>query len=85
MCMSCVSSAEAVVLSGTGGLVVAKGTLDRLADLLTGRPLALRRQAAWDANAAFVAGLGLDVAAVLGPRPADPVPAAVPALHVAAA
>lgn len=86
MCMSCMSSAEAVVLSGTGGLVVVKGTLDRAVDLVTGRSIVHRRQRTWDANATFVASLGLDVDAVLGARPLDPAPAPakVPAtaLHV---
>ena len=81
--MSCVTSAEALVINATGGLALAKGALDRLADVARrdvppeGRQAA-RRQAAWDANSAFVRQLGLDPAAVLGARPHVPVPMELP-------
>ena len=72
MCTGCVSAAEAVILNAGGGLVLAKGAVDRIAEALAGRHPAERRQATWDANARFVAGLGLDPQAVLGERPTVP-------------
>jgi hypothetical protein len=78
MCMSCVTSAEAIAINATGGLVLAKGALDRVADAARRRHPAERRQAAWDANSAFVRRLGLDAAAVLGPRPVVPVRTELP-------
>ncbi len=79
MCTSCVSAAEAVIINATGGLVLAKGALDRVGDALAGRHPAERRQATWDANAEFMTELGLDPAAVLGERPDVPVTAPAPA------
>lgn len=79
MCSSCVTAAEAVIINATGGLVLAKGALDRLGDALARHHPAERRQANWDANAAFVSQLGLDPAAVLGARPLVPAPAPAPA------
>lgn len=72
--MSCVSSAEAIVINAGGGLALAKGALDRIGDVLARRDPSERRQAVWDANAAFVQELGLAPAAVLGPRPVVRVP-----------
>jgi len=75
--MSCLSSAEAVVISAGSVLTLAKGAVDRVGDALAGRHPIERQQAAWDANAGFVASLGLDPAGVLGARPAVSEPAGV--------
>jgi hypothetical protein len=72
MCTSCVSTAEAVVITGAAGITVVQGAARRLADALAGRHPAERAQEAWDANAAFARSLGLDPAAVLGDRPVVP-------------
>lgn len=74
MCTSCVSSAEAVIVNATGGLVLAKGVVDRVADAVAGRHPVERRQAAWDANATFLRELQLDPQAILGDRPVAPAP-----------
>lgn len=79
MCASCFSAAEAVIINATGGLVLAKGSLDRVGDVFAGRHPALRRQSTWDANADFVSQLGLDPAAVLGARPEVPAAMSTPA------
>jgi hypothetical protein len=79
MCTSCVSTAEAVVITGTAGITAVQSAARRLADALAGRHPVERAQEAWDANAAFARSLGLDPAAVLGDRPVAPVPDVVPA------
>lgn len=81
MCASCVSSAEVIVLNAAGGLALAKGAVARVGDALAGRHPTERRQAAWDANSAFVLELGLDPAAVLGPRPVAPAPMPTPPIR----
>ena len=67
--MNCVSSTESLIISAAGASMMAKAGLDRLWDRLTGRPPEERRQAAWDSNAEFLAGLGHDPVVLLGHRP----------------
>ena len=81
--MSCVSSTESLAICAAGASTMAKAGLDRLGDLIAGRPPVERRQAAWDANAEFLAGLGHDPVLLLGARPVAPVP--VPASEAAVA
>lgn len=76
MCTSCVSSAEAVVINATAGVALVRSAALRIGDRLAGRHPVLRRQDAWDRNAAFVRSLGLDPLLVLPVRPELPVPAA---------
>lgn len=72
MCTSCVSSAEAVVINTTASLAALRAVAARIGDRLAGRHPVLRRQEAWDHNAAFARSLGLDPALVLPPRPELP-------------
>ncbi|MGD9797355.1 MAG: hypothetical protein AB7V15_04495, partial [Acidimicrobiia bacterium] len=60
-------------MAATGATTVASGGFRRLRDAVAGRTRADRRLAAWEANRAFVTGLGLDPALVLGPPPTAPV------------
>jgi hypothetical protein len=69
MCTSCFSGAEATVMQGAAGVIFVKSEATRLYDQLTGLDPDDRRCSAYDANAEFIAGLGLDVGEVLGSRP----------------
>ena len=75
MCVNCVSSTESLVICAVGASTFAKAGLDRLGDLVAGRPPVERRQVAWDANAGFLAGLGHDPVLLLGDRPVATTPA----------
>lgn len=76
MCAGCLTSAEALVITGGGAVVAAKSALVRLNDRLSGRPRGERAAVAHDANAAFLAELGHDPEVLLGARPdVTPVPA----------
>jgi hypothetical protein len=77
MCANCITTFDAVVLQSAGAAVIAQNGWARLQDCLTGRHPAVRRQVAYDRNAAFLQSLDLDPAEVLGPRPE--VPTEVPA------
>ena len=79
MCTGCVSSAEAVIINTTASLALLRSVALRVGDHLAGRHPVLRRQEAWDLNAAFVRSLGLDPAMVMPARPE------LPAVEVAAA
>lgn len=73
MCGSCVTSAEALILSTAGATTAGIGMVRRAADRLAGRSRRPGRLAAYEANAGFLRSLGHDPAAVLGPAP-DPGP-----------
>jgi len=69
MCGSCVTNAEAVLVSAMGAGNVALSLVQRLSDALHGRSAFERRLGAHQANAAFLRSLGHDPAQVLGPPP----------------
>lgn len=73
MCSSCVTVFDAVSTNAVFVAAIAVNRWDRLRDRLERRPRLERDLATWEANAAFVAGLGLDPLAVLGAPPALPV------------
>jgi hypothetical protein len=77
MCTSCVTTAEAVVITAAAGVTGVQSAVRRIADALAGRCPVERAQDAWDANAAFARSVGLDPSLVLGPRPVLEVPAEV--------
>jgi len=82
MCAGCLTSAEALVITGGGAMVAAKAGLVRMHDRLAGRPRGLRAAEAYDANAAFLAQMGHDPGLLLGERPAvTPVPERTVASH----
>lgn len=64
-------------MQGTAVAAFAKAGAVRVHERVTGTDPMLRRLAAHEANAAFLAGMGLDPAAVLGPPPVAPEPSAV--------
>jgi len=72
MCGSCVTNAEAVLVSAVGAGSVALSLVERLLDAVKGRTAAERRLGAYQANAAFLRSLGHDPAQVLGPPPRQP-------------
>ena len=72
MCGSCVTHAEAVLVSAVGAGNVALSLVQRLSDALHGRSAFERRLGAHQANAAFLRSLGHDPARVLGPPPRQP-------------
>ena len=72
MCGSCVTNAEAVLVSALGAGNVALSLAQRLSDAVHGRTSADRRLSAHKANAAFLRTLGHDPAEVLGPPPLRP-------------
>lgn len=67
--MNCVTSIDAVGLNVGGFLALGLGGLRQIRDTLSGLSPFDRRRATWDDNSSFVATLGLDPEAVLGPRP----------------
>lgn len=69
MCMSCFTGVEAAVVNAAAGAVVARSGLARLRSRLAGRDSLDRRCAAYQANADFLDGIGLDPRRVLGPPP----------------
>lgn len=75
MCAGCLTSAEALVITGGGALVAAKAGLARMHDRLIGRAGGVRAVEAYDANASFLAEMGHDPEMLLGERPVvTPVP-----------
>lgn len=70
MCMGCFTGAEAVVTQGAVGVAFARSEFTRWHEQLTGRDPIERKRAAHEANAEFLASLGLDPDRVLGPPPA---------------
>lgn len=79
MCGSCVTNAEAVLVSAVCAGNVAMSLVQRAADVVQGRTGAERQVGAYEANAGFLRSLGHDPARVLGPPPVPP-PARSPAL-----
>lgn len=73
MCGSCVTHAEAVLVSAIGAGNVALSLAQRLSDAVHGRTGAERRLAAYQANAAFLRSLGHDPDQILGLPPLHPV------------
>lgn len=69
MCMSCFTGVEAAVVNAAAGAVAARSGFTRLREQLAGRGSLDRRRAAHQANAEFLAGIGLDPDRVLGPPP----------------
>ena len=72
MCVNCLGSAELAVMQGTAVAAFARAGLVRGREWLTGTDPLERRLAAHRANAAFLASMGLDPNAVLGPAPTAP-------------
>ena len=72
MCVSCLSTAEAWALNLAAAAAAASGVRDRRRDRAAGITVHQRRALTWNANASFVAGLGLDPLMVLGPYPTMP-------------
>lgn len=72
MCVSCVSNTEAWALNLAGALTLASSVRDRRRDRAAGITVLQRRALTWNANAIFVAGLGLNPLEVLGPYPTMP-------------
>lgn len=70
MCVSCFTGVEAAAVQVVAGVVVARGGFGRVRDRLAGRGGAARRASAYQANAEFLTGIGLDPDRVLGPPPA---------------
>lgn len=75
MCASCLTNADAVVWNSVAMVGLGAAGVRRLRDVATGRSALDRRREAYARNAAFVRSLDLDPAEVLGPPPADAVPA----------
>ena len=73
MCMNCMTGTELAVMQGSALIGFTKMGLTRAHEMLTGRDPMVRRQAAYQANAEFIAGMGLDPALVLGPPPSPAV------------
>lgn len=69
MCMNCLTGVELTIMQGTAVAAFAKAGAVRLHERVSGTDPMVRRLAAHEANAAFLAGMGLDPAAVLGPAP----------------
>lgn len=67
--MGCVTSGEALLISGGGAVTVAKAGLGRLRDRAASRPFGERELASYRSTAAFLAELGHDPEEVLGPAP----------------
>jgi hypothetical protein len=67
--MNCLTGAELAVMQGTAVVAFTKMGLTRAHEMLTGRDPMVRRLAAHQANAAFLAGMGHDPDLVLGPPP----------------
>jgi hypothetical protein len=72
VCANCVSNTEAVVAQAVTLTALARAGLVRGRDRLRGQGRTERRLAAHRANAEFLAGMGLDPEAVLGPPPQAP-------------
>jgi hypothetical protein len=71
MCMSCVTTVDALFVNGVIAGSFGLSAIERLRDRLAGRSVDDRRRAAYVSNASFVESLGLDATVVLGP-PAAP-------------
>jgi hypothetical protein len=69
MCMNCLSGVELTIMQGTAAAAFAHAGVVRLRERVTGTDPMVRRLAAHEANAAFLADMGLDPSAVLGPPP----------------
>jgi hypothetical protein len=69
MCAGCLSAGAALVVQGSAVMALAQGTVRRLRDYREGRDAMTRLCAAYQANAEFIASLGLDPGRVLGPPP----------------
>jgi hypothetical protein len=74
VCANCYSNTEAVIAQAVTLTALARAGLVRGHDLLRGQGRMDRRLAAHRANAEFLAGMGLDPEAVLGPPPQDVAP-----------
>ena len=72
MCANCFSNTEVVIAQAVTLTALARAGLVRGHDLLRGQGRMDRRLAAHRANAEFLAGMGLDPEAVLGPPPHAP-------------
>jgi hypothetical protein len=70
MCVGCFTGVEAAAVQGAASVVLASGGLRRVREYVTGQGSIERRRAAYQANAEFLAGIGLDPDHVLGPPPA---------------
>lgn len=69
MCVSCMSSVDAMVWNSVAIVGVGASGVRRLRDAAAGRRPLDRRQKAYDRNSEFLRSLGLDPAEVLGPAP----------------
>jgi hypothetical protein len=78
VCANCVTTTEVVVAQAATATAFARAALVRGHDVLRGRDPMERRLAAYRANAEFLAGMGLDPDAVLGPPPDAPAVGRVP-------
>jgi hypothetical protein len=74
VCANCYSNTEAVIAQAATLTALARAGVVRGHDLLRGQGRMDRRLAAHRANAEFLAGMGLDPEAVLGPPPAEAAP-----------
>jgi hypothetical protein len=72
VCANCFSQTEAVIAQAVTLTALGRAGLVRGHDLLRGQGRMDRRLAAHRANAEFLAGMGLDPEAVLGPAPCAP-------------
>jgi hypothetical protein len=79
MCTNCLTTFDAVVMQSAGAALLAQNGWARARDVLVGRHPNVRRQHAYDRNAAFLRTLELDPQLVLGARPAVPAAAVAPA------
>lgn len=72
MCMSCMTTADALA---TNSVLIAAGAVrfrERIVDRLRGRSRLDRAQETWESNAAFMRTLDLDPLETLGAPPAVP-------------
>jgi hypothetical protein len=69
MCVSCMSSVDAVVWNSVAIVGVAASGVRRLRDSAAGRCALNRRQESYRRNSEFLRSLDLDPAEVLGPAP----------------
>lgn len=69
MCVSCMSSVDAVVWNSVAVACVAASGARRIRDAAIGRRPLQRRQEAYGRNSEFLRTLGLDPVEVLGPAP----------------
>lgn len=79
MCAGCISTVDSYVYAGVVAVAAVEAGICRVRAMLDATYAAERPTRVWERNAAFCEYMGLEPNEVLGPKPAAPAVAAVPA------